>query len=212
MKEMTGPLRGTFALALIAIIALIAAPGGCGKGSDRSRSSGPDIEKVAKEYQGIYQVVKMTRSKGSCKAEGASILEKKDEKYFVAFLTDTLVGKGLSVFSCKDPADCKEKTSGKKAASFIYLFTEAKGKGIAGVETFTGFSRDGRCKNARDAALTLEKEGQEKVVLRVRAVTLSYPAPKDRMCSTKITRKLAKGKPCNEYTVIHARRVGPLPR
>ncbi|MFH2008156.1 MAG: hypothetical protein ABI333_16355 [bacterium] len=197
------------ATALCLLTPALGTLGGC-KEKKMSDASDKKFQAAAKPFLGVYRITSRTRNQGSCAAEGKSLLDKDSEGFIAMNLANGFTGKMVSLTSCKDVANCKRRAAKPAAADFIYSFGDHQGKTLTGMEAFTGFSRGKKtCTGGRLSKLTLVQKG-DGVVFELRGVTVSYPADERGYCSTKLVKEQAKGKPCDDYIVLRARRVSDL--
>ncbi len=222
-----GPcLRNRFRAALVAVLIptvpvfYVGISGGLGtlalsacKGNKSDKDTAAEREKAviakATPLLGIYKITKTTHNPKVCTAEGAVLSDEGRDGFVVLVMGELMVRKALMAYSCGTVAECRKHVQKWEGGTFHFNFREiTKGK-LTGAEYFTGFFRKSVCKNGHTATSTVVSEGTG-VTITVRKIKVSYPANAKGHCDTRTARKRAKGKPCNDLTVIRTKKIANL--
>jgi hypothetical protein len=175
----------------------------CGGGSG---GSGGDFATAADAVVGIYNVADLTRSEGFCAEGGVSILQQ--DTFAVAFVESAFGFELLTVLSCADPQNCRDKAANRNgfAIDFSYSvqFLEDNGD-LTGEGASTGFEMNGTCTEGEvfDVTLTLADTGALRVEKAI-VVADDYAADSEGFCTTDLAREAAVGNQCFALEVLTA--------
>jgi hypothetical protein len=181
---------------------LVMATAACGGGSG---GSGGDFATAADAVVGIYNVGDLTRTEGGCFEGGVSILQQ--DTFAVAFVESAFGFELLTVLSCADPQNCRDKAANRNGVaidfSYTVQFLEDNGD-LTGEGASTGFDMNGTCTDGEvfDTTLTLDTGA-----LRVeKAIVIAddYPADSEGFCTTDRARDAAVGNLCFAFEVLTA--------
>lgn len=183
-------------------LAWVLAATACGGGSG---SDGGDFATAADAVVGIYSVTDLTRSEGVCVEGGVSILQ--DDTFAVAFRERVFGIDLLTVLSCSDPQNCRDKAADRNGVaidfSYTVQFVEPGGE-LTGEGASTGFEMNGTCTDGEvfDTTLTLDNGALR--VEKAIVVADDYPANSEGFCTTDSARKAAVGNICFVLEVLTA--------
>jgi hypothetical protein len=194
---------------VLGVFALSACKGSGTADKDTAAQREKAVIAKATPLLGIYEITKTTRNPKVCTSEGAALSAEGRDGFVVFVMGELMFRKALMAYSCKTVAGCRKHAKKWEGGTFHYSFRKITGGKLTGVKIFTGFFRKSVCKNGHSASNTVVPDGAG-VTITVRSTKVDYPANAEGHCDTRIVRKRIKGKPCNELTVIRAKKVASL--
>lgn len=168
---------------------------------------------AAAQVEGIYRVTSYTRNDQACVPGGASLLTKET---FAFAATQQLFGITLlDVFSCEDPADCREKlnkldTGGGFGLDFGFSVSGVEEGVMLGEGASTGFPEGATCSGGELTTTRLVVEGTTLRLQQEITVADDFAADANGFCTTDAAKAAARGNACSALEVLTAELVEPL--
>ena len=198
----------------IAVLSALAGLSGCG-GSDGGEEPGGSSPSTASAFSGVYELTSFTENEAGCDAEGASVLEQKQDRFFVVAPAVTLGARRVALVSCETVEECGQKaraieTNGTTFMEYYFtLSSEIDATRIAGFEATSGFwERDGTCtgRTFSDHLMTLAASS---VRLDSRTKLLADRPQEDGACWVSPAESMseAAGLPCSNLRVLQGSKV-----
>ncbi len=158
---------------------------------------------------GIYELQSYSINSMSCDALGESQLGPNLDGFFAAHIFRYAGFTELSLMSCADVADCRDKLAKKDAgelagSDFIYSVTRAEGGELVGQQASTGYEIDGFCTNGYVSKTVVTIEGDLLTLVEERTIADDYPPDSDGYCTTDLSQDAVAGKSCGERDVLTA--------
>ena len=172
-----------------------------------------DFVDAAAQVEGIYRVTTYTRNEQACVPGGASLLTKET---FAFAATQQVLGLAvLDVFSCDDPADCRDKlaklgTGGAFGLDFGFSVSDVQKGVMLGEGASTGFAEGGTCTGGEVTRTRLVVEGTTLRLQQEVTAADDYPADADGFCTSDAAKAAARGNACSALEVLTAELIEPL--
>ena len=166
------------------------------------------FEKAVADLEGIYTVDSRTVNSAACTEGDESALTEDGDGYFFAKASSFFGIKLLSLTSCADPADCREKIEASSEFSFFtidfsYTVHDVDSDGnLYGEGATTGSSGSETCENGKISHTTLVKSGSKITVTQKITKADPHPVDAEGYCTTDGAIAAAEGNSCSEMEVL----------
>lgn len=152
---------------------------------------------------GIYEIRSWTESRDGCDAEGASILESRDEPYFAVVEQEFFGTEYLWGNPCADLPACRELSDGDTVLLFGWTFPDGNDDDGWRGYAWSAYPLGDRC-GGLVVDLSLASAGDGAVRLERRSTDVPDFAPDDGECEPEDAAAAAEDLPCTGLEVLTA--------